>query len=165
MAFKSCSQAARLMAAFLLLSSACIMKGQTGVQVLTVAAPPRISGARNSILVAPVTVQLRKGYHVNSNTPEDEYLIPLALSWDAAPLELQQIIYPKASRAKFSFSEKMLSVYAGTFDIISRFRVPAGAPAGPLVISGRLRYQACNDTMCLPPRNVEVRLPVEIRPD
>jgi len=141
------------------------MQGQSAGQVLTVTVPPQLSGARNSVLAAPISVQLRKGYHVNSNAPDDEYLIPLALSWDAAPLELEQIIYPKASQAKFSFSEKMLSVYAGTFEILSRFRVPASAPAGQRVISGKLRYQACNDTMCLPPRTVEVRLPVEIRPN
>ena len=131
--------------------------------VLTVRIPPPAIGKRNSTLTARVTLLLRGGYHVNSSTPADEYLIPLKLSWDGAPLEALDVAYPTPQMANFSFSKKPVSIYSGQFDVITRFRVPPNAPLGPLVLAGRLRYQACNDSTCLPPKTAEVKLPVEIR--
>jgi DsbC/DsbD-like thiol-disulfide interchange protein len=131
--------------------------------VLTVKSPPPVTGQRNSTLTARVTLQLRSGYHVNSSTPADEYLIPLKLSWDGAPLETIEVAYPTPHLANYSFSKKPVSIYSGQFDVITRFRVPATAPLGPLVLTGKLRYQACNDSTCLPPKTVDVKLPVEIR--
>jgi len=111
---------------------------------------------------AKLAVQLRSGYHVNSNTPSDEYLIPLRLTWSAGPLETVEVVFPKPQMEKYSFSEKPLSVYTGDFELLTRFKVAASAAPGPLTLTGKLRYQACNDRMCLPPKTVDVSLPVEV---
>jgi hypothetical protein len=131
--------------------------------VLTVKIPPPAIGKRNSTITARVTLQLLSGYHVNSSTPNDEYLIPLKLSWDGAPLDALDVAYPKPQMANYSFSKKPVSIYSGQFDVITRFGVPANAPLGTVVLNGKLKYQACNDSTCLPPKTVEVKLPVEIR--
>jgi hypothetical protein len=114
--------------------------------------------------VAPVklAVELRTGYHCNSNTPSDEYLIPLKLTWTSTPLEVAEVVYPKPQIEKYSFSDKPLSVYTGNFEILTRFKVPAGAPPGPAVISAKLRYQACTERMCLPPKTVDLNVPIDI---
>ena len=78
-------------------------------------------------------------------------------------MEPRETVYPKPEMQSFSFSKKPVSVYAGGFELVTRFAVPSKAPLGLAVVSGKLRYQACNDTMCLPPRTLDVRLPVEIR--
>ncbi len=109
-----------------------------------------------------VPVQLRQGYHVNSNAPTETYLIPLKLTWTAAPLEIEGVDFPKPKMEKYDFSEKPLSVFTGDFEIVSRFKVPAGAPPGVHVVGGKLRYQACSHTECLPPKTVDVKLPVEV---
>jgi hypothetical protein len=126
-------------------------------------APPRTTAARDSVVSAGLSVQLRNGYHVNSNTPADEYLIPLGLNWNASPLEVREIIYPKPKMEAYAFSAKPLSVYTGDFEIVTRFAVPARAPLGASIVTGKLRYQACTNSSCLPPKTVEVRLPVDIR--
>ena len=100
---------------------------------------------------------------MNSNAPADDYMIPLRLTWDESLLKVQEVSYPKPESRKYSFSEKPILVYTGDFEIQTRFQAPAGAPIGMSVVTGKLRYQACNDSMCLPPKVVEVRLPVEIR--
>lgn len=110
-----------------------------------------------------VAVQLREGYHVNSNAPSEDYLIPLRLTWDAKPLEPAGVDFPKPKFEKYAFADKPLSVFTGDFDIISRFKVPPSAPPGLGIALGKLRYQACNATTCLPPRTVEVRLTYEVR--
>jgi hypothetical protein len=110
-----------------------------------------------------LTCQIRGGYHVNSNTPADQYLIPLRLTWDASQIKTIDVSYPKPQMVSYSFSPKPLSVHTGDFDIVTRFQVPPQAPLGPSVLAGKLRYQACNDSMCLPPKTVEVRLSLDIR--
>ncbi len=131
--------------------------------VVAAVTPPKTVGKRGAVMEARVTVQLRNGYHVNSNTPTDDYLIPLRLTWAAAPLEVAGTSFPRPKMEKYSFSAKPLSVFTGDFDIITRLKIPAGAPVGPGVLIGKLRYQACNDKACFPPKTVEIRLPYQIQ--
>lgn len=108
------------------------------------------------------TLQLRQGYHCNSNTPSDDYLIPLKLTWSPGPLESPAVSYPTPQMQKFAFSDKPISVYSGDFAVTTKFKVAASANPGTAFISGKLRYQACNDRMCLPPKTVDVSVPVDI---
>lgn len=107
--------------------------------------------------------RLLDGYHVNSDQPADKYLIPLKLSWEAAPLVVEAIHFPAAERKRYSFSDQPLSVFASDFDIKTDFRAPAEAPAGRRTITGSLRYQACSDNLCLPPKTIDVELVIDIR--
>lgn len=109
-----------------------------------------------------LTFQLHSGYHVNSDTPSDRYLIPLRLSWSPGPLEATGVVYPKPVAEKFAFSEKPLSIFSGAFDVLTHFKAAATAMPGLNVITGKLTYQACNDRLCLAPKTIDVTLPVEI---
>ena len=131
--------------------------------VVSAVTPPKTTANRGGVMEARVTVQLRSGYHVNSNTPAEEYLIPLRLTWTAAPLEVTATVFPKPKLEKYSFSSQALSVFTGDFDIVTRLKVPPSIPPGPGVLLGKLRYQACNDNSCLPPKTLEVRLPYQIQ--
>jgi hypothetical protein len=132
--------------------------------ILTVAPPEKVVAKRNTEVTAKIAVTLRPGYHVNSDAPHESYLIPLKLNWTAAPLEVEAVTYPKAHDEKYQFSpDQPLSVFTGNFEIATKFKVPADAASGPAILAGKLRYQACNDTMCFPPKTVEVNLPVDLR--
>jgi thioredoxin:protein disulfide reductase len=130
--------------------------------VLTIAPPDKVTAKAGTTVPAKIVAQLRSGYHCNSDKPSDDYLIPLKLTWTAAPLEVAEVVYPKPQMEKYLFSEKPLSVYTGDFEIVTRFKVPASARPGPAMLAGKLRYQACTDRMCLPPKTVDVSLPVEV---
>jgi hypothetical protein len=126
--------------------------------------PQRIAGKRSAAVQAKIPLVVQPGYHVNSNTPSDEYLIPLKLTWkNTGALEGGQVTYPKPSLEKYEFSEKPLSVYTGSFDLVANFKVAAGAPAGPGVAIGQLRYQACSDRACYPPKTIEVTVPYQVQ--
>jgi thiol:disulfide interchange protein DsbD len=131
--------------------------------ILTVAPPQKVAGPHGAELTAKIAVLLGEGYHVNSNAPHEAYLIPLRLTWTPAPLEVETVIYPKARDEKYPFSDQPLSVFTGNFEIATKFKVPVDAVSGPAILLGKLRYQACNSSMCFPPKTVEVKLPVEIR--
>lgn len=126
--------------------------------------PAGIRAGRGEVATVTVSVELREGFHVNSHTPAEAYLIPLRLSWKPGPAEPVETLYPEPKLEKFAFSAKPVSVFSGRFAITTRFRIPASAALGPTVLSGRLRYQACNDSACLPPSTAEVRVPLTIQP-
>ncbi len=131
--------------------------------LLRVAPPQKVTALRNTTVEARVTVQVRSGYHVNSNSPNEDYLIPLGLRWESGPLAADGVTYPKPEEKNYGFSPKPVSVFTGQFEVVTRFKVDASAPAGPGVLIGKLRYQACSDNTCYRPATLEIRLPYEIR--
>lgn len=99
---------------------------------------PEVSG------VAIATVE--RGWHVNSNKPLDEFLIPTVLSIDSPLLSDLRVSYPPHKMQTFGFADEQLAVYEG------KVRIPFRAVrTGGGNVEARLRYQACNDTVCLPP--------------
>lgn len=108
-------------------------------------------------------MELASGFHVNSNTPTEDYLIPLRLNWEKGPLVAEAVIYPQPRMEKYQFSPKPISVFTGDFEILTKFKVNAAASRGPGILLGKLRYQACNDNACFPPKTVDVKLPFHIQ--
>lgn len=129
---------------------------------MTVAPVPTIRTQKGAVTVVAIRAVLPPGYHANSNTPTDTYLIPLALKWTTGPLQADGITYPKSTMEKYTFSDKPLSVVTGEFTITTKFKVPAGAPSGASAQNGTLRYQACNDRMCFAPKTLPVSLSLNI---
>lgn len=147
-------------AAFLLWPASILPQGSN---ILSVQDPPALAARRGTAVQAKLKVSLRPGFHVNSNTPSEDYLIPFKLTWTPGPLESPAVAYPKAQMEKYEFSDKPISVFTGDFDLNTSFKVPAGAPVGPTVITGKLRYQACNDKSCFPPKTAEVKMTVQVQ--
>lgn len=129
---------------------------------LTIAPVATVKAKKGATAVVTFKATLPPGYHANSNTPTDAYLIPLMLKWTGGPLQADGITYPKASNEKYSFSDKPLSVVTGEFSVTTKFKVPANTPSGPAVENGTVRYQACNDRMCFAPKTVPVTVGIEI---
>ena len=96
------------------------------------------------------------GYHVNSHTPKSELLIPTVLKLDAADgVKAGTLQYPAGKLYSFSFEPtEKLDVYAGDFTI----KLPVVAAAGEHTVNGTLRYQACDNASCYPPKTLPVQL-------
>jgi hypothetical protein len=131
---------------------------------LAVTDPQKVVGKRGQTVQVKIPVTVKAGYHVNSNTPSEEYLIPLKLTWTSTgALEGGTVEYPKAAMQKFDFSDKPISVYMGNFDLTAKFTVGAKAAAGPGSAVGKLKYQACSDRACFPPKSVDVTIPYQVQ--
>ena len=135
---------------------------QGDTNVLSVTAPAGLVLKAGTTSEVKLKLALRSGYHVNSNTPSDKYLIPLKLTWNPGPAEVVEVVFPKPEQEKVSFSPNPLSVFTGQFELVTRFKVPPTAAPGPNALIGKLRYQACNDRMCLTPKNLDVAMQVDI---
>ncbi len=98
-------------------------------------------------------VEVERKWHVNSNTPSYDYLIPTVLK-----LELPEgfgeprFTYPSHKMQKFEFTTEPIAVYDGKVAIFAEVEVPSDF-AGSVEIQGILRYQACDHSRCLPPTN------------
>jgi len=141
----------------------CLQAQAPGNTVLSIAPAARLTIQRGGTADFAVKAQLQPGFHVNSNMPGDDYLIPIKLTWNKDPLEAGQVTYPKPQMEKLSFSPNPISVYTGTFEIGTHFKAPASALPGMAFMNGKLRYQACNNKECLPPRTVDVRVTLDIQ--
>ncbi|HLK20599.1 MAG TPA: protein-disulfide reductase DsbD domain-containing protein [Bryobacteraceae bacterium] len=131
--------------------------------VLSVSPVEKLTIPRGASRELKILAQLQPGFHVNSNTPSEEYLIPLKLTWAKEPLQAEQVIYPKPQSEKYDFSPTPLSVFSGNFEIVTKFKAPADARNGPAIMNGKLRYQACNNKECLAPRTVEIAVTLDIQ--
>jgi thiol:disulfide interchange protein DsbD len=131
--------------------------------MLTVKAPMGVVVKKGATVDVRVTAMLNEGFHLNSHTPTEDYLIPLTLKWEG-PLEEVEVVYPKPQMEKYSFDDKPLSVLTGQFPLVTKFKAPAGAVPGPVTLNGKVRYQACNDKSCFAPKTVPVTLTVQVLP-
>jgi hypothetical protein len=111
-----------------------------------------------------VVLDIARGYHINSHKPTDAYLIPTTLTAQLpSGFELEDSIYSKGQMVKFAFSPNhALDVYTGSVTLLLRLAAHADAPLGATEIPIMLRYQACNDTTCLPPVKLPVSAKLEI---
>lgn len=108
-----------------------------------------------------ITVNVIPGYHVNSNKPKDEFLIPLKLTWNTGPLQAKMVSYPAAEQVKVG--SDTLDVFTGKFTVKTEFYVSPQAAPGIMVVEGKLRYQACDNVSCKRPATALVQLPVSIQ--
>jgi thiol:disulfide interchange protein DsbD len=111
---------------------------------------------------ALLEVNVANGFHINSDKPKAQYLIPTSLSIaPSSGIEVARVQWPAPHDRKFSFSDEPLSVFEGTFPVTVSLKA-AGATPGEHTLKGKLRYQACNDQICKPPATAEVSIPVRV---
>ena len=152
------SRCSRIAAAGLL--AALAAAGQfRGFQAATVAPPAPVKVVAGEEVRVPLLVRIRPGYHINSDKPAEDYLIPTQIVWDAAPLQVVRVEYPEPEIVTYDFSEKPLSVYSGEIEIVTILEAPAKAAPGES-LKGRLHYQACNDKACLAPTSTDISVPL-----
>ncbi len=111
-----------------------------------------------------IVATIHDGYHMNSHHPLDSYLIPTTMTANPpAGIKVQDTIYPAGRDKKFPFSPtKPLNVYTGSVTLRLKMIAEPNAKTGNTMIPVTLRYQACNDSACLPPVKIPVDVPVDI---
>jgi thioredoxin:protein disulfide reductase len=102
-----------------------------------------------------VEAEVADSWHINSDKPYDEYLIPTSLMVPENPnFKLSKVAYPKPHDFKFSFSESPLSVWEGQVYFGALIEVDSNAIPGEYLFVVELEYQACNDMSCQAPTSI-----------
>jgi hypothetical protein len=116
----------------------------------------------------PTTVNLRfhvgSGFHVNSNKPKSEFLIPTALKLNPpTDIVIGRVNYPSGEEMSFAFApQDKLSVYSGEFPLTVEVHPLASVYPGNYKIHGELRYQACDNAACYPPKKLTLAFEVKV---
>ena len=117
----------------------------------------------NGELKIALKVKIENSWHINSNSPNDDFLIPSSFSINSEEgFELRTIKYPSPKELDFEFSEKPVSVFDGEILIGAVITVPPEIQFGKYQIPLEFNYQACNDVTCLPPNSVEKIISIEV---
>lgn len=107
-------------------------------------------------------ITIDQTWHINSQKPNDDFLIPSEITAKGNGVKLIKVIYPEAHNIKLAFSEELVSVYEGTASAKLTFRVDKNAPVGKQKVQVTLDYQACNDMTCMPPNDVAAEFEIEV---
>lgn len=112
--------------------------------------------ARGSELAVTVEAVIASGWHINGHQPTEKFLVPTTLTLQLPDgVSANAVDYPAAERKRFAFAGDLeLLVYEGTVSMRTTVRVPAAFAGEELTLDAALRYQACDDTTCLPPTSV-----------
>ena len=126
--------------------------GQTRGYMSFAAEPVTIAAGSRSIVELHLVVA--EGYHVNSHTPKSELLVPTAatLTPDAG-LSVGAVEYPAGVSFRFPADPtETLEVYTGPITL----KLPIIASAGAHTLRGTVRYQACDQRACYPPKTLTI---------
>ncbi len=120
--------------------------------------PEQVSVPAGKPSAVELHFRVAQGLHINSHTPRDSYLIPTALSIPTASgVRLENATYPPGEDFTLPLDPKTrLSVYTGEFVIQARIV----AQRGNHLVEAQLRYQACDNNECMPPKSVTVPIDV-----
>jgi thiol:disulfide interchange protein DsbD len=105
---------------------------------------------------------IKESWHINSDKPNDDFLIPSKVTVKSDKATLVNVLYPHPKDLKLEFSEEPVSVFGDDIKLELTFSVDKNASNGKYSIPIKFNYQACNDQTCMPPADVTENLTVEV---
>ena len=123
--------------------------------------PPRLAAGEPARLT--VRLEIAEGWHVNAN-PAAAGLVPTTVTVNPGSLALRQVDveYPPSRALPFPSLAETLEVWEGRVEVVSRLAAEEDAPAANGALRAAVRYQACDDEVCLLPVEVVGRVAVAI---
>ena len=120
--------------------------------------PEQYYDQKSKVLYFVLNVEVIKGYHLNSHTPLNDFLIPTTLSFldeEGNVLEPISIHYPKAKQIVID-GEKV-EWYHGSFQIAAKINlenhIEKLTSKSIPKLTYRFSYQPCNDSICYAPQS------------
>lgn len=116
-----------------------------------------------SPLKIAVKVNIERGWHINSDAPNDEFLIPTSFNLlSDRGYKITTVKYPEPIILNLTFSQEPVSVFEGEFFIGVVLEAPEDLELGEHQIPVELYYQACDDLTCEPPNAVNSSLTIKV---
>jgi hypothetical protein len=127
--------------------------------------PPEISTIyRGKPSIIQLNFRIPAGFHINSNQPKQEYLKKTELKMDPpTDIAVEKVTYPEGEDRSFSFApDEKLSVYTGDFSIGVVVRPLKTVMPAKYAVHATLKYQACDNAACYPPKQLPVSFEVKV---
>jgi hypothetical protein len=110
------------------------------------------------------TFHVKPGFHINSHQPSEPELIPTQLMFYLPEdLVMAKMEYPAGQLTSFPFDPTTkLSVYSGDVVIRGIALASSKSAAGNYTVHAELKYQACDNSACYPPKKLPLAFNVKI---
>jgi hypothetical protein len=120
--------------------------------------PQQVTVPANQPTTLALHFRVAPGLHINSHMPSEAELIPATLTIpESSGVRIESAIYPHGIDITLPLDLKTrINVYTGDFVIQARIV----AAAGNHLVEARLRYQACDNNACMPPKTITA--PIEV---
>jgi hypothetical protein len=120
--------------------------------------PEQVTVAAGKVSQVALHFRVAPGLHINSHTPSGDSLIPTIFSIPSdAGVRLDAASYPAGAQIALALDPgTKLNVYTGDFVVQARI---VSSP-GDHLVEGKLRYQACDNRECMPPKTITVPIDV-----
>src|SRR5712671_4892445 len=107
---------------------------------------PVVTVKQGKPATVPLSFRVASGYHINSNKPKSDFLIPTVLKVEATTdIVIGKTSYPEGHDMSFAFApDEKLNVYTGDFKVDVLVRPLRSVQAGKYIVRGTLKYQACD---------------------
>jgi hypothetical protein len=109
-----------------------------------------------------IVMSVPGGLHVNSSRPNSQYAIPTVVKVSAVGAKVGAVSYPRGKNRKFGFSVDTINVYEGNTSFGFNLTVPANFKGNIVKVRAVVRYQACTDEVCYPPKSKEITLTAKV---
>ena len=128
------------------------------VQAVEYLFPEQVSVPAGKASSVVLHFRIKENLHINAHTPREKYLIPTVFSIpEDSGVRLAAANYPAGTDYTLPAApDEKLLVYSGEFTIQAKIV----APAGDHLVEAKLRYQACDQNACMPPRTITVPIDV-----
>ena len=117
---------------------------------------------RGTAARATVVLSIPGGLHANSSRPGGEYAIPTSVKVSSNGAKIGAVSYPRGTNRKFEFSEKPLNVYEGRVTFGFTVTAPATFRGRTITVNVTVRYQACTNEVCYPPKSKQITLRAQV---
>lgn len=118
----------------------------------------------NTLIQADIVIQIKNGWHINSNKPLDDNLSPTLVSLKNNPnVLIKKIIYPEPIISKLQFSQSQMALYEGEAVVKIQFMVSKKFRKRTLKLDGEVQYQPCNNQTCLFPASKSFSFELKIK--
>ncbi|RJR52780.1 MAG: DUF255 domain-containing protein [Desulfobacteraceae bacterium] len=107
-------------------------------------------------------LSIQKPWFIHGNEAGEEQIIPTVLRFEDSGAAIRSIRFPRPGKMKFDYTPGSVDVFSGEVLASASLKIPEGLEAGERSIQGKLSYQACSPTACLPPEEVPVTVRLKV---
>lgn len=129
---------------------------------ITVTLKPVTPVFTDGVAELSLSLDIHPDFHINSNTPSQNFLIPTTLTLAGAEGYELEVDYPVPVMESYDYADQPLSVFHGQVKFQIKLRRTADAPDSlPADAALLLNYQACTTSACLQPSTERIPFAVK----
>ncbi len=113
-----------------------------------------------------IEMDILPGWHINSNSPSNEFAIPTEVRFSPpSGIEIREIIFPPHKVLSLKSLGGNIELFDGRSYVIIRGHVDSTVKPGRYKLPARFIYQGCTDEICLPPTEKTVPFVLQVAPE